>query len=453
MTRKQVCTMHNDINIAQFYGKSLNFTNIPHDLYPKYNVKRGLRNEDKTGVLIGLTRIADVVGYKLDENGKKVDAEGELYYRGINIMDLATQEDADYLYEEASFLLLFGYLPKAATLELYCQGLKDDYELPEGFIETHLLDHPSKNLMNQLQRSILALYNYDDDPDATDPYRTLIKGINIMAKLPSLACYALTAKNHYYGRDSLVLHYPRPDYSTAENILSMLRLDGKFTKEEARVLDVMLLLHADHGGGTNSTFTNVVVSSTDTDIYSALASSIGSLKGPRHGGANVSVAQMMEKVIEHIGMDADEKDIEKVLEELMLGGLDNPSKLVYGIGHAVYTLSDPRAEVIRAEVGKLAREKGEGRKFDFYVRFEETAKRYLSAKKGLHMSSNVDFYSGFAYDLLGIPQDFYTPLFVLARTVGWIAHNVEHKLYDNRIIRPASKYVGELTEYVPRNRR
>ncbi|BEU86784.1 citrate/2-methylcitrate synthase [Selenomonas sp. TAMA-11512] len=445
--------MDHDINLAQFYGKSLNFTNIPREWYPKYNVKRGLRNEDKTGVLIGLTRIADVVGYKLDEEGKKVDAEGELYYRGVNIMDMASQGDGGYLYEEASFLLLFGYLPRRETLEKYCQGLKDDYELPDGFIETHLLDHPSKNLMNQLQRLILALYNYDEDPDATDPYRTLLKGINIMAKLPSLACYALTAKNHYYGRDSLVLHYPSPSYSTAENILSMLRLDGKFTKEEAHLLDVMLFLHADHGGGTNSTFANVVVSSTDTDIYSALASSIGSLKGPRHGGANVRVAQMMKKVIDRIGIDAEEKEIESAIEELLRGGLDNPSKLVYGIGHAVYTISDPRAEIIRREVGALAREKGEGRKFDFYVRFEDTAKRYLSKKKGINMSSNVDFYSGFAYELLGIPQDFYTPLFVLARTVGWIAHNVEHKLYDNRIVRPASKYVGELNDYVPRSLR
>ena len=446
--------MDKAIHLAQFYGKSQNYTDIPKELFKKYNVKRGLRNEDKTGVLIGLTRIADVVGYKLDENGHKIDADGELFYRGINVMDMVkTAEHSSYLYEEACFLLLFGYLPTEEDLRRYCQGLKEGYELPEGFLETHLLHHPGKNLMNQLQQSILALYNYDRDPDATDVYKTLIKGIDIMAKLPSIACYTYNAKTHYFGRESLVLHYPQQGYSTAENILSMLRLDGKFTRTEAQLLDILLLLHADHGGGTNSTFTNVVVASTDTDLYSTIASSIGSLKGPRHGGANVRVANMMDKVIEAIGLDADTAAIERVIERLMAGELDNPSGLVYGIGHAVYTLSDPRAEIIRQYVGKLAARKGLGKKFDFFVRFEAVAKRYLSEKKGVSMSSNIDFYSGLAYELLGIPRDLFTPLFVLARTVGWIAHNVEHKLYDSRIIRPAAKYVGSMADYVPREAR
>ena len=446
--------MDKAIHLAQFYGKSQNYTTIAKDLFKKYNVKRGLRNEDKTGVLIGLTRVADVVGYKVDDDGHKVDADGELFYRGINVMDLVNSANrSSYLYEEACFLLLFGYLPSEDDLRRYCQSLKEGYELPEGFLETHLLHHPGKNLMNQLQQSILALYNYDPDPDATDVYRTLIKGVNLMAKLPSIACYTYNAKTHYFGRESLVLHYPQQGFSTAENILSMLRLDGKFTPDEARLLDILLLLHADHGGGTNSTFTNVVVSSTDTDLYSAIASSIGSLKGPRHGGANVRVANMMDKVIEAVGLDADDAAIERVIERLMNKELDNPSGLVYGIGHAVYTLSDPRAEVIRDHIGRLAAKKGVERKFDFFVRFERVAKRYLSEKKGVSMSSNIDFYSGLAYEILGIPRDLFTPLFVLSRTAGWIAHNVEHKLYDNRIVRPAAKYVGTMVDYVPREER
>lgn len=446
--------MEKDLNLAQFYGMSQNYTKIPREWYKKYNVKRGLRNEDKTGVLIGLTRIADVVGYKLDADGHKVDADGELYYRGVNVADMVhIGEHTSYLYEEACFLLLFGCLPTQKDLQKYSERLKDGYELPDGFLENHLLRHPGKNLMNQLQLAILGLYNYDASPDDTDPYRTLVKGIDIMAKLPSICCYAYNAKQHYYARESLVLHYPRQEYSTAENILSMLRLDGSFTEEEAHLLDVMLLLHADHGGGTNSTFTNVVVSSTDTDIYSTIASSIGSLKGPRHGGANVRTANMMDKVISAVGPEADDDAIRAAIDRLLRGELDNPSRLVYGLGHAVYTLSDPRAVLIRELVAHLAPQKNMEREFEFFRRFERVASSYLSEKKGIAMSANVDFYSGLAYRMLGIPRDLYTPLFVLSRTAGWIAHNIEHKLYDGRIVRPAAKYVGELMEYVPREER
>ncbi len=446
--------MEKNLSLAQFYGMSQNYTKIPREWYRKYNVKRGLRNEDKTGVLIGLTRIADVVGYKLDEDGRKVDADGELYYRGVNVADMVRRAgQAECLYEEACFLILFGCLPTRADLKKYTERLKESYELPDGFLENHLLHHPAENLMNQLQLAILALYNYDGSPDDTDPYKTLVKGIDIMAKLPSICCYAYNAKQHYYARESLVLHYPRQEYSTAENILSMLRLDGSFTKEEAHLLDVMLLLHADHGGGTNSTFTNVVVSSTDTDIYSAIGSSIGSLKGARHGGANVRTANMMDKVISAVGPEADDDAIRSVIDRLMAGELDNPSRLVYGMGHAVYTLSDPRAVLLRELSARLAAQKGMEREFQFFQRFERVATEYLSEKKGVSMSANVDFYSGFAYRMLGIPRDLYTPLFVLSRTVGWIAHNIEHKLYDGRIVRPAAKYVGDMLEYVPREDR
>ncbi|KMO85555.1 citrate synthase [Megasphaera cerevisiae DSM 20462] len=442
--------MDKNIYLAQFYGKSQNYTQIPREWYSKYGVKRGLRNEDHTGVLVGLTRIADVVGYQRNAEGTKIDCDGILYYRGIDIRDLVKKEKYNgYLYEQACFLLLFGYLPTREELNAFCKVLQDSYDLPDDFLEMNLLRLPGRNLMNKLQHSLITLYNYDPDPDNTDVYQTLRKGLNIMSKLPSIAVYAYMSKVHYYNRKSLVIHYPRKDYSTAENILSMLRLDGSFTAKEAQLLDLLLFLHADHGGGTNSTFTNVVVSSTDTDIYSSMASSIGALKGPRHGGANVKVSLMMENIIDAVGLKATDGQIKDVIEKILHRQFKNHSGLVYGFGHAVYTLSDPRAEIMRHYCGMLAKEKGMEDIFDFYNRFEKIAVKTLSEEKGANMCSNVDYYSGFAYNMLGIPRDLYTPLFVISRIVGWLAHNIEHKLYDNRIVRPAAKYVGDLMDYIP----
>ncbi|HRM58887.1 MAG TPA: citrate synthase, partial [Megamonas funiformis] len=345
--------------LAQFYGKSQNYTDIPNHLYKDYNVKKGLRNEDGTGVLVGLTRVADVVGYTYNEDGTKVDTEGTLFFRGIDINEIVkNRHDLRYIYEEACFLLLFGYLPKQKELENFCELLQENYELPDDFLEMNLLRMPGKNLMNKLQHAILTLYNYDEDPDNTDVYETLLKGIQIMAKLPSIACYAYQSKMHYYEHKSLVIHYPHKDYSTAENILYMLRSDSKFTKQEANLLDIMLLIHADHGGGNNSTFTNVVISSTDTDIYSAVSGSIGSLKGPRHGGANIKVALMMDAIIAEIGYTRDDNKIKDIVRKLLNKQFYNKSGLVYGFGHAVYTLSDPRAEILRHYCGIVAHEKG-----------------------------------------------------------------------------------------------
>ena len=436
--------------LAQFYGKSQNYTDIPNHLYKDYNVKKGLRNEDGTGVLVGLTRVADVVGYTYNEDGTKVDTEGTLFFRGIDINEIVkNRHDLRYIYEEACFLLLFGYLPKQKELENFCELLQENYELPDDFLEMNLLRMPGKNLMNKLQHAILTLYNYDEDPDNTDVYETLLKGIQIMAKLPSIACYAYQSKMHYYEHKSLIIHYPRKDYSTAENILYMLRSDSNFSKQEANLLDIMLLLHADHGGGNNSTFTNVVISSTDTDIYSAVSGSIGSLKGPRHGGANIKVALMMDAIISEIGYTRDDAKIKDIVLKLLNKQFYNKSGLVYGFGHAVYTLSDPRAEILRHYCGIVAHEKGREEEFEFYLRFERIVKETLMEIKGLTACANVDFYSGFAYDMLGIPRDMFTPLFVISRMVGWLAHNLENKLYDGRIMRPATKYVGELNEYVP----
>lgn len=440
----------NSIYLAQFYGKSQNYTQIPRVWYNKYGVKRGLRNEDHTGVLVGLTRIADVIGYTRDEEGKKINCPGILYYRGINIDDLVTKESYQgYLYEQASFLLLFGYLPNRQELTNFCAILQKNYDLPNDFLEMNLLRLPGKNLMNKLQHCLLTLYNYDSDPDNTDVYQTLQKGLNIMSKLPSIAVYAYMSKMHYYERQSLVIHYPCSNYSTAENILAMLRPSCTFTEQEAKVLDLLLFLHADHGGGTNSTFANIVVSSTNTDIYSGMAASIGALKGPRHGGANIKVSLMMEAILKEIGPYASDQEITACIQSLLQKKFFDRQGLVYGFGHAVYTLSDPRAELIRNYCKILAGEKKKEHIFTFYERFETIAKSYLSKTKETDICCNIDYYSGFAYELLGIPRDLYTPLFVISRFVGWLAHNIEHKLYDNRIVRPAGKYVGHLESYIP----
>ena len=435
--------------LAQFYGKSQNYTEIPNKWYKEYNVKKGLRNEDGTGVRVGLTRVADVVGYSETEEGIKA-IPGKLYYRGYDVEEMVKGNMKSHFgYEEVCFLLLFGYLPKKQELEKFCGILKDCYEIPDEFVEMNLLRMPGKNLMNKLQNAVLTLYNYDDDPDNTEVYDTLVKGINLMAKLPSIACYAYQSKVHYYNRDSLFIHYANPKYSIAENILSLLRRDQKFTDKEASLLDTILMLHADHGGGNNSTFTNVVISSTGTDIYSTVSGSIGSMKGPRHGGANIKVAEMMDAVLEEAGgYTAKDADIRRAVNKLMDGELYDRSGLVYGFGHAVYTVSDPRAEILRACCLEVAKEKKLTTEFDFRTRFERIAQEVMVERKGRALPTNVDYYSGFAYGMLGIPRDLYTPLFVISRVVGWVAHNVENKLYDGRIMRPATKYVGENKEYI-----
>jgi citrate synthase len=441
--------MVNENYLAQFYGRSQNYTDIPNKWYKEYNVKKGLRNDDGTGVRIGLTRIADVVGYEETENGIQA-IPGKLFYRGFNVADLvAGKKESHFGYEEVCFLLLFGYLPKKKELESFCGIIKDCYEIPDDFVEMNLLRMPGRNLMNKLQDAVLTLYNYDEDPDNVDVYETLLKGVNLLAKMPSIACYAYQSKVHYYNRDSLFIHYANPDYSLAENFLSLLRKDQKFTAKEAGLLDTILMLHADHGGGNNSTFTNVVISSTGTDIYSTVCGSIGSLKGPRHGGANIKVAEMMDAVLEEVGgYEADDKKLRAAVEKLMAGELYDRSGLVYGFGHAVYTISDPRAEMLRECCIEVAKEKKLMSQLDFRMRFERIAREVMEEKKGRSLPTNVDYYSGFAYEMMGIPRDLYTPLFMCSRIVGWVAHNIENKLYDGRIMRPATKYVGENHEYV-----
>lgn len=433
--------------IAQAYGKSSNYTDIPNELFREFDVKKGLRNEDGTGVRVGLTRVSDVVGYDY-QDGQKIGVPGQLFYRGIRLNDLvAGKGDSCNGFEETCFLLLFGYLPNKRELKDFCGVIKQYYALPADFLEKHLMRLPAKDLMNSLQLSVLTLFNYDDDPDNTDVYQTILKGINILAKLPSITCYAYQNKIHHFNRESLIIHYANEDYSIAENFLHMIREDRQFTKEEANLLDILLMTHADHGGGNNSTFSNVVVSSTGTDIYSSISASIGSLKGPRHGGANIRCFEMMKSVIDEIGFTCSEEKIRDVILRILDKNFYDNSGLVYGLGHAVYTQSDPRADILKEYCHSLSIQKNREEEFEFLSRFEQIARDTLCETNGKTISNNVDYYSGFAYSMLQIPEELYTPLFVCSRTVGWLAHNIENKLYDGRIMRPATKYIGKTVDY------
>lgn len=422
------------------YEKLLKLGYIDNSLYDKYDVKRGLRNANGTGVLVGLTKVSDVYGYKMVD-GKKVDDEGHLYYRDIDLYDLAAKDDDVYGYEKVIFLLLYAHLPSAEELDEFKKILKSNYDLPTGFKENVILKFPSRNIMNMVQKSILSLYSFDENPDSQDPLELIQKGISLIAKMPAIIAYSYQAKKHYIDNESLHLHYVDESKSIAELILHLIRDDNQYSQLEAEVLDTALIIHAEHGGGNNSTFTNVVVSSTATDLYSDITAGLGSLKGPRHGGANKMVSDMMKTVIDKIGLYASDEEILEVVNELLEKKMFDKSGLVYGIGHAVYTKSDPRCILLKEKCKELSEYKG-SKKFEFYSRFEKIACNRLAEIKNNVYCANVDFYSGLTYQLLDIPEDLFTPLFACARITGWIAHIVETTLYCNKIIRPASKYVG-----------
>ena len=436
-----------DTKIKQIFEQSIKDNYISNEEYTKWSVKKGLRNEDGTGVLIGLTRIADVVGYKMVD-GKKTDADGELLYRGIKLTDIANhmKNDGVYGYEEIAFLILFGHLPNKDELQLFTSSIRDNYNLKNDFLNLKVLTNPCNNVMNKIQTALLAMYEEDENPDDPSVENVLRQGLNIISKLPSIVCYAYESKHHDIDGGSLIIHQMDPNKSIAENILSLLRPDQQYTQEEAELLDMMLVMHMDHGAGNNSTFTNIVVSSTDTDLYSCISAAVGSLKGPRHGGANIRAMKMIDAVINEVGMNATDSQIEEIVYRLLNKDFYDKSGLVYGLGHAVYTLSDPRSEILKKKVKELLKNNTE--LFDFYVRFENIAKNAIKKEKGKTVSANVDFYSGVVYSMLGIPEDLFTPMFVCARTVGWIAHNIENKLYCNRIVRPAGKYVGDEKDYI-----
>lgn len=432
--------------IEKSYNESIELLKIDNDLYDKYNVKKGLRNANGTGVLVGLTKISDVHGYKIVD-GNKYDDDGHLYYRDIDLYDLAKIDKDCYGYERTCYLILFGHLPNDEEFEEFKKIIKDGYFLPNGFLENTILRTPSHSLMNQIARSILALYSYDENPDDTDALSILRKGISLIAKMPAIISYSLQAKTHYIDNDSLHIHHPKKELSIAENILYLSRNDGKYTPLEAEVLDLCLIIHADHGGGNNSTFVNVVVSSTGTDIYSAMAASLCSLKGPRHGGANKSVEDMFSYIINDIGLDATDEQIQDVITKMLDKKYFDNSGLIYGIGHAVYTKSDPRCLLLKEKCKELCEKSEIGKKnFKFYSKFEELAIKEMNKRKNANYCANMDFYSGLTYQMLNIPRDLYTPIFAAARLVGWVAHNIENRLYCNKIVRPATKYVGKIKE-------
>jgi len=424
---------------------------IKQEYYDHYNVKRGLRNSDGMGVLVGLTEIGDVHGYILDEN-EKVPDEGRLRYRGIDINDIVKgcQKRRRPGFEEVAYLLLLGKLPTKDELNCFIHTLDELRDLPESFIQDMIIKAPSSNIMNKLARSVLVLYSYDKNPEDRNLKNVLRQCIQLIAQIPRLAAYGYQAYAHHFKGESLFIHHPKQGISTAENFLHLIRPSGKYTKLEAELLDLMLILHAEHGGGNNSTFATRVVTSTDTDVYSAIAAGIGSLKGLKHGGANIKVVQMIDNIKKNVNDCNNEKQLEDYLAKIVKRKAFDRTGLIYGLGHAVYTRSDPRAELIRKKVMQLAKEKGYLDELELYKKVEKLGPGVFAEVKGSNkiISANIDFYSGFTYKMLGIPAELFTPIFAIARIAGWSAHIIEEKISGGRIIRPAYKNVAQRTEYV-----
>lgn len=429
---------------------------IDPDLYAEYDVKRGLRDLNGKGVLVGLTEISDVCSTKI-MNGKSVPADGELYYRGYNVKDIIAGIDPDshFGFEECTYLLLFGKLPNRQELDNFVKMLANYRSLPTSFVRDIIMKAPSRDMMNTLARSVLTLYSYDDYDDDISLPNVLRQCLQLISLFPLLSVYGYQAYKHYHDGASLFIHAPKPEYSTAENILHILRADSKFTPLEAKLLDTALILHMEHGGGNNSTFTTHLVSSSGTDTYSAIAASLGSLKGPKHGGANIKVVKMFEDMKANLKDWADEEEVAKYLTALLHKEAFDKAGLIYGMGHAVYSLSDPRAVIFRSFVEKLSVEKGCEKEFALYSTVERLAPQIIAKERKIYkgVSPNVDFYSGFAYSMLGLPVELYTPIFAIARISGWSAHRLEEISHNGKIMRPAYKNVGSHKEYVPMDER
>lgn len=429
---------------------------IDQEFYTKYDVKQGLRGNDGMGVLVGLTEIGEVHSYIIDEN-EMIPVPGRLLYRGFDIASLCDgfiQEDR-FGFEETCYLLLFGKLPEKDQLDEFRTLMAKYRSLPPGFTRDSIMKIPGKNMMNVLARSILALYAYDENPDDTSAENVMRQCLQLISYLPVLAIHGYHAFTHYYKDDSLVIHSPRPDLSTAENILHMLRADKHYTKLEAVLLDLALVLHAEHGGGNNSTFITHVSTSTGTDTYSVMAAAIGSLKGPRHGGANIKVVEMFDDIKQNISDWDNDKELQEYLMKILKKEAFDGSGLIYGIGHAVYSVSDPRAVIFKEYIKKLAKEKGMENEFRLYESVERLAPKAIAEVRKVHkgVSANVDFYSGFVYKMLDIPEELFTSIFAIARIVGWSAHRIEEIMNDGKIIRPAYKSVASRKEYIPLDER
>lgn len=437
---------------TEYLSKVTENNRIESDLYTKYNVKRGLRNADGTGVLVGLTRIGDVHGYIIDE-GERVAVDGKLYYRGVDVEDLVRAAAAEkrYGFEETAYLLMFGDLPTAQELADFCVVLGEKRDLPKNFAEDTIMKVPSPDIMNKLARSVLTCYAYDETPEDLSAANVLRQCLDLIARFPTMAAYAYMAKKHYYDHESLFIHTPAPTCSTAETVLSLIRQDQKFTRLEAEILDLALVLHAEHGGGNNSTFAVHLVSSADTDTYSAIAAGVGSLKGFKHGGANIKVMGMMEDIKAGVRDWGSEGEVADYLVKILKGEAYDRSGLIYGQGHAVYTISDPRAILLRDKAAELAAVKGLDEEFALYRTIEQLVPTVFKKVKGSDKAicTNVDFYSGFVYRMMGIPEELYTPLFAVSRVAGWCAHRMEELISGGRIIRPAYKCVQGRLPYVP----
>lgn len=429
---------------------------IDSENYNNYDVKRGLRNSNGTGVLAGLSKIGEVHGYIVDD-GEKIANHGKLFYRGINIYDLVEgfQNDGRFGFEEVSYLLLLGQLPTLNELSDFNNYLALERDLSDTFIKDIILNSPSLDIMNKLAQSVLAKYSYDNDPDNTNIDNIIRQSIELIAQLPSILAYAYQAKAHYHGNDSLIIHKPKKEYSTAENILAMIRPTSEFTKLEAEILDLALVIHAEHGGGNNSTFTTRVVTSSGSDTYSAISAAIGSLKGPKHGGANIKVVGMLNNIKDNVKNWDSQEEIKDYLRKIIKKEAYDNSGLIYGLGHAIYTVSDPRAVLLKNKADELAKISNREEEFNLYKNIEKLAPEVFLEVKGStkEISANVDFYSGFVYSMLNIPADLYTPLFAIARMPGWCAHRLEEHITGQRIIRPAYKSVVNKTIYKRINER
>jgi len=424
-------------------------------MFDEYGVQRGLRDKNGNGVVAGLTNISRIESFKM-EDGKKVPCEGKLWYRGYDCIELVNGFRGDHFgFEEVAYLLLFGKLPNREELKHFNDILASSRTLPTNFTRDVIMKAPSSDIMNSLTRSVLTLASYDKNCSDTSIENVLRQCLGLIAVFPMLAVYGYHAYNHYSNDESMYIHRPQKKLSTAENLLMMLRPDKQYTELEARVLDTALVLHMEHGGGNNSTFTTRVVTSSGTDTYSAMAAALCSLKGPRHGGANLMVMQMMQNIRENLHDTEDDEELEAYLKKLLHGEAFDRKGLIYGMGHAVYSLSDPREVVFKGYVEQLAHEKGRDKDLALYNKIEHMAPQLIAEERKIFkgVSPNVDFYSGFVYDMLGIPMELYTPLFAVARVMGWSAHRIEELLSANKIIRPAYKSLGGTHEYIRRNER
>ena len=429
---------------------------IEADMYAVHDVKRGLRDINGNGVVAGLTEVSCIKAKETDKDGNVIPCRGQLYYRGINVRDLVKgfSEEGRSGFEETVFLLLFSRLPNGEELAAFRDQLAAYRSLPPSFVRDMILKAPGKDMMNILSRSVLALYAYDENPDDISTANILRQCLQLIAEFPLLAVYGYQSFQHYHNNNSLFIHHPKKELNTAENLLYILREDGKYTPLEAKLLDLALVLHAEHGGGNNSTFTTHVVSSSGTDTYSAISAALGSLKGPRHGGANVKVVQMFDDMRTHVN-PKDEDSIKDYLARLLNKDAFDRAGLIYGMGHAVYSLSDPRAEILRAYARQLSEEKGTLEEFELYETVEKLAPEIIAEKRKMYkgVSANVDFYSGMVYRMLGLPYELYTPIFAVARIAGWSAHRIEEIQNAGKIIRPAYINVKDEGVYVPLDER